>query len=84
MIKNIEDVRKLVNEKKENMDEEMISALNVVLSEDDAFLRMPMKTSVGLLQFLGVDSNEVIEVYERLISLENNMPDHYITISNRK
>ena len=84
MIKNIEDVRKLYNDKKASMEQADIDTLNVLLDRDDVFLRLPMKTAIGILRFLGVSKEDVMAVYQSLISIENNMPNEYITISNRK
>ncbi|MCR4683918.1 MAG: hypothetical protein K5649_00465 [Lachnospiraceae bacterium] len=84
MVKNIDDVRKLFHEQQDTMEKEVVDTLNVILDVDDAFLRLPMKTSIGLLRFLGVSKDEVEESYLNLISLENYKPDYYITISNRK
>ena len=83
MIKNIEDVRKLYNDQKASMEKIDADTLSVLLDRDDAFLKMPMKTAIGILRFLGVDKDEAMESYYNLISLEN-IPKEYITISKRQ
>jgi peptidyl-tRNA hydrolase len=71
---NIEDIRKLLkqkeNEKMSSEDEKRISTLKVILKDDNIFFNIDGETACGILKFLGIQEDKIVETYFKLISFE--------------
>ncbi len=86
-INSIDDVRILYREKAAvatEEDAEKIENLAFILEWDDIFFRLDFETTLGILDFLGVPEDSLIDANCNLTSIENYNKTVYITISNRK
>lgn len=69
----IEKARELLENKDkqgDNSDMEKINTLNVLFKDDNVFLKISPKVAFGILEFLGVEEERIMEEYLELISLE--------------
>lgn len=85
-INSIDDVRKLYREKAAvatEEDAEKIENLDFILECDDIFFKLDFETIIGILDFLGVPEDGLIDAYLSLTSIENYNKNVYVTISNR-
>lgn len=85
---SIEDLRERLQKKKPitEEDKEKIDCLRVLFSDDNIFFRdgMDMDTALGILDYLGIDEDELLDYYASLISSENYMKmcRNYVSIKD--
>ncbi len=72
---NINDIRELLAKKEMKIvtkeDKEKLENLKDVLSIDDVFFNIDIDTAVGILVFLGIPEDKIVDTYYSLISPEN-------------
>lgn len=85
------ELKSLFKQKKENtnlseVDNEKIKNLEYLLKDENLFFKIDFKTAAGILEFLGVNKDEIIDYYFELVAPKNimNKDQTYITISNKK
>ncbi len=87
-MKKIDYIRKLLEEKEKtittDLDKEKIENLKFILKEDDAFFKLDLETSLGILSYLGIKEDKLKELYFELVSPNEFMNNkQYVTLSNR-
>ncbi len=82
---------KLLNLKKENtnlteIEKEKIKNLEYLLKDENLFFEIDFETAIGILEFLGIKEDIILDYYFSLISPSNfkKEDDFYITISNKR
>jgi len=84
----IDEIRKLLQKKeiqKNNKEDlERIDVLKVLLKDDNIFFQLDIDTAYGILDFLGVDSDKISEVYDKLISFEEYQKNKNYKIQDDK
>lgn len=85
------ELKLLFEQKKKNInlsevDNEKIKNLEYLLKNEDLFFNIDFQTAYGILEFLGVNENEIIDYYFELIAPKNltNKEPVYVTISNQR
>ena len=59
-----------INQDKINKEEDLLNQqmIKILLSKDDCFFEVPMETALSILQKLGFDEKDSMEIYKELIS----------------
>ena len=85
-MRSIEELRVRLQGKRPDSkeDEEKIDCLRVLFSDDNIFFRIDMDTALGILDYLGIDEDELLDYYFALISSENylKMSRNYVSIKD--
>lgn len=79
MKKDINYIRELLKKKEENIsdinDKEKIDTLKDLLQDDNIFFKLDLDTAVGILSFLGVPNENIVNLYYEIISIKNYKND---------
>ena len=71
----MENIKDLVIKKKKLIeteeDMEKISVIEELLLDESCFFKMDIETAIGILDFLGVSEDNIMDYYYSLISFEN-------------
>lgn len=74
-----------IREKEVNdmLDKEKVKNLKFLLKNDDIFFRIDIETAIGILDFLGIPKNEILNVYTQLISPTEykKIPSTYVSLN---
>lgn len=70
----------------DNLDQEKIKNIEFLFKDDNIFFKIEAQTAIGILEFLGIKENEIMDYYFELISPQYLLKedDIYTTISNKK
>ena len=73
-MKKIDEIKELLKKKADNLetedDKEKYEGIVELLSFDNVFGKMGVETGIGLLDFLGVEENKILETYVALVAEE--------------
>lgn len=79
MKKDINYIRELLKKKEKNIsdinDKEKIDTLKDLLQDDNIFFKLDLDTAVGILSFLGVPNENIVNLYYEIISIKNYKND---------
>lgn len=71
----MKSIRELVDEKKtlvtEAEDKERIEVIEDLLSDESSFFQLDIDTLFGILDFLGVSENDMMDYYNMILSYDN-------------
>lgn len=83
----MDKVKELIIRKEQNIkNEEELEKLNLIkdiIKNEDCFFNMDLETTIGILEFLGVQENEMLNFYHELTSIteyKNNVPQERFLI----
>lgn len=82
-------IRKLLAQKEKGnlteLDKEKVDNLKFILKDDNVFFELSLDVAAGILDFLGVPKDDIMDLYLKLISPENyqKLPKTYTVIGER-
>lgn len=66
------DKLRKINQDKINKEEDLLNQqmIKILLSKEDCFFSLPMETALSILEKLGFDEKDSMEIYKELIGVE--------------
>ena len=89
-MKKIDEIRELLKKKANDLktedDKEKYEGVSELLAFDNVFSKMGVEVAIGLLDFLGVEEDKILETYVALVAEEtlDETKATFITISGKK